>query len=137
MKLTITFVGLLMVATGSVLASEVVVRADDSRSSRTPESVSRAFDACAKAFIARTFPGQGTEVRTKLTFVYDYTGQESFDRLDFTMQARLKQDGSKLAEGICTVNSRARIIRFPMRIAPEIKLAGLTPKDVQLAVVSR
>lgn len=137
MKLTITFVGLLMVATGSVLASEVVVHADDSRASRTPESVSRAFDACAKTFIARTFPGQGTEVRTKLTFVYDYVGLETFDRLDFTMQARLKQDGSKLAEGICTVNNRARIIRFPMRIASDTKLAGLTPKDVKLAVVSR
>jgi hypothetical protein len=137
MKLTTTLVSLLMVATGSALAGEVVVRAGHDHGSRTPKSVSRAFDSCVKTFIARTFPGQETEVNTKLTFVYDFIGVESFDRLDFAMQARLKQDGSKLAEGTCTVDSRARIISFPVRIAPEAKLAGLTPKDVQFAVVSR
>jgi hypothetical protein len=141
MKLVIAPICLIVAAaTSSVLAEDVVISGTrpsptTSRDSFAPLWVRKGFDACVETFVARTFPGQQFKYRKKLT--YTYMGIEPVGDLDIAIQARLKRDNSKLAEGVCTINHIGPIVRFPIRTAPAAKLAGLTAKDVTLAVTGR
>jgi hypothetical protein len=139
MKLTITFISLLMACTAPVLAvgEEVVVQsAKAAPSHKSPPY--RAFDSCAQAFVEQLFPGQEVNLRSQLKQNRLERKEVVWRDLTFTMKALLKSDGSKLANGSCTVSSHdAQVVRMEISTVPAATLAGLTPKDVQLAMVRR
>jgi hypothetical protein len=104
----------------------------------------KATDACFNAFAARILPGGIARVRT----VISPGGAQVFSAapgsiladykvMEVTMTANLARSNDLLAKSVCTVNKAAKVLNLSISLPDPAKLAGLTLKDIKLAVADR
>jgi hypothetical protein len=126
----------LATASGHSMAEEIVVYGTPMSARIAP--VERAFGACANEVIARIMPGQKVKVRSALN-VSDREAYKALAYHDmiFTLVAKSKRDGSRLADASCTSTQSGRVVNLSVRIDKQAKLAGLVPQDLKFAMAGR
>jgi hypothetical protein len=127
----------LVVSMGSataVAADEVVIQ-----SGRTSQSLgAKAMYACTDAFIQELFPADARPaVRVVVPKELKHTGLVRDSRLEIGLEARQASDGVLLAKSECSVNRSARVISSTTTVPDPVKLVGLMPSNIRLAVVIR
>jgi len=104
----------------------------------------RATDACFNAFLAKLLPGSSGLVHTVMaagsTPVFASIATDPqlapYRVMNVEMSAAMKQGGGLLATSFCRVDKNARVLQLETRVTDTAKLAGLTLKDVRLAMAS-
>jgi len=141
LNLTTTFIALTMIgASAASAADDIVVHGVRPAAHQSLDQ--RAAGACIEAFIAKILPG-----RPAVRIVIPDSGSSILSnplglnilnvKMDVTMTAMSARDNAELASASCTVNREARVESLSTHVTNPLRLAGLTPKDMRLAMVSR
>jgi hypothetical protein len=104
----------------------------------------KATNACFNAFVAELLPGNTARVRTVFPSdsvnVFTYEGDNLVDPYKIMlveMTAKAVHGNELLAKSICTVNRHAKVLRLSTHATAAAKRAGLTLKDINLAMTVR
>jgi hypothetical protein len=146
MKLTLTptlaAAALIAGSTCAWAANDITV--SGSRISPPPSLDQKATNACFNAFIADLLPGSKVQVRTVIpadgVYIFTYGGDSLVDPykvMEVEMTAHSVTSNDLLAKSFCSVNRNARVLRLSTQITAAAKLAGLTLKDIKLAMTKR
>jgi hypothetical protein len=140
--LTVTVSALALIA-----GSTAAWAADDVTSAKHSPPISadaKATNACLNAFMARIFPAGAVRVRTVVpsggTQVFSEGAGSivaDYGAMQVTMTVNLVRNDDLLAKSVCTVSKHAQVLNLSIGITDPGKLAGLTLKDVKVAMVSR
>jgi len=147
MKLTLTTT---LAAVALIAGSTCALASDDltvsgSRNSPPLSLDQKATSACFNAFIAELLPGSTARVRTVIPadsvniFAY-YDGDSllaPYKVMEVEMIAKSVHSNDLLAKSFCKVNRHAKVLALSTKITAAAKLAGLTPKDIKLAMTTR
>jgi hypothetical protein len=146
MKFTLTST---LAAAALIAGSACAWAADDvivsgSRSSLPPSLDQKATNACFDAFIAELLPGNTARLRIVLPSepvnIFTYEGDNVVDPYKIMvveMTAKAVRGNELLAKSICTVNRHAKVLRLSTHATAAAKRAGLTLKDINLAMTIR
>jgi hypothetical protein len=127
----------LVAGSAGALANDVVISGNARAPSASVED--KATMACFDAFIKKVLPESNVRIRV----VDQSGGAQIFNnnpyglQMDVEMTASLASTHEKLATGRCTVNSNSKVTRLSFSATNPTKLAGLTSKDIKLALVTR
>jgi hypothetical protein len=144
LSLTTAFAAAAMIAGPPyVLASNEVVITSNRPSPRLSLD-QKATSACFNAFIAELLPGGSARVRTVMpaggnTVFYHDAGSvlARYEVMVVEMTANLARSNELLAKSDCKVNRDAKVLRLSTHVTDPAKLAGLTLKDIALAMTNR
>jgi hypothetical protein len=122
-------------------ADDVVV--SGSRTLPPPSLDQKATNACFDAFVAELLPG--STARLRIVFpsegvnIFTYEGDSLVDPYKImVVEMTAKANGNELlAKSICTVNRHAKVLRLSTHTTAAPKRAGLTLKDMSLAMTIR
>jgi hypothetical protein len=123
-------------------SDEVIV--SGSRTSPRHSLDQKATDACFDAFIAELLPGGRARVRTVIPAdginIFTEDGDSllaPYKIMVVEMTAKAIHGNELLAKSVCTVNRHAEVQRLSTHVTAAAKLAGLTLKDIKLAITNR
>jgi hypothetical protein len=139
---TLAAVGL-MAGLTTVFAAENVAISAASSAPLTRDQ--KAVNACFSAFVGDLFPGKSARVRTvaPANGVDVFSSSDSgsllarFKVMEIVMTATLTHGNALLAKSVCTVNRDAKVLSVSTQVTNPAKLAGLTVKDMSLAMSNR
>jgi hypothetical protein len=97
------------------------------------------------AFLAQLLPGSSSLVRTVMaagsTPVFTSIAEDPllapYKVMDVEMSAAKAQGGDLLAKAFCRVDRNAKVLQLDTHVTDTAKLAGLTLKDINLAMTNR
>jgi len=104
----------------------------------------QATNACLNAFLAQVLPGSSVLVRTVMaagsTPIFTSIATDPllapYKVMDVEMSAAKAQGGGLLAKSFCRVDRSAKVLQLETHVTDAAKLAGLTLKDIRLAMAS-
>ena len=146
MKFTLTTT---LAAVAMIAGSTCAFASDDlivsgRRTSPPPSLDQKATNACFNAFIAELLPGTTARVRVVIPAdgvnIFKYDGDSLLDPYKIMvvgMTAKAIHGNELLAESVCTVNRHAKVLHLSTHVTAAGKLAGLTLKDIKLAMMNR
>jgi hypothetical protein len=146
MKLTFatTLAAVAMIAGSACAFASDDVIVSGSRTSPLHSLDQKATNACFNAFIAELLPGRKTRVRTVIPAdgvnIFTYDGDSllaPYKIMVVEMTATAIHGNELLARSVCTVNRHAEVQRLSTHVTAAAKLAGLTLKDIKLAMTNR
>jgi hypothetical protein len=146
MKFTLTST---LAVTALIAGSASAGAADDvivsgSRRAPPPSLDQKATNACFNAFIAELLPGNKVRLRivspSDDVNVFTYEGDSLVDPykvMVVEMTATAGDGNELLAKSICKVNRHAKVLHLSTHATAAAKRAGLTLKDIHLAMTIR
>jgi hypothetical protein len=146
MKFTLTTI---LAAVAMIAGSACAFASDDlivsgSRTSPPPSLDMKATNACFNAFIAELLPGSTARVHVVIPAdgvnIFTYEGDSLVDPYKIMvveMTAKVTHGNELLAKSVCTVNRHAQVQHLSTHITAAAKRAGLTLKDIKLAITNR
>ena len=132
-----TTVAALIAGSTGALANDVVISGNANKPGASTED--KATTACFDAFVKKVLPDAAVRVRV----VDQSGGAQIFNNnpygleMNVYMTATLASTHEKLATGYCIVSSNAKVSRLSYHASNPAKLAGLSAKDIKLALVTR
>jgi hypothetical protein len=146
MKLAITFTlaaMTLLAASMAPAADSILVSASPARSWLSLDQ--KATNACFNAFLAQLLPGSSALVRTIMaagsTPVFTSIAKDPllapYKVMDVGMSAAKAQGAGTCWPRRCRVDRNAKVLQLDTHITDTAKLAGLTLKDIKLAMTNR
>ena len=144
LTLTTTLTAVAMIAgSARAFASDDVI-VSGSRTSPPHSLDQKATNACFNAFIAELLPGGKARVRTVIPAdgvnIFTNDGDSllaPYKIMVVEMTATAIHGNELLAKSVCTVNRHAEVQRLSTHVTAAAKLAGLTLKDIKLAMTNR
>ena len=145
MKLTFTTT---LTTVAMIAGSACAFASDDLIVSGSPTSPPHSLDqkatnACFNAFIAELLPGGKARVRTVIPAdginIFTYDGDSllaPYKIMVVEMTAKTIRGNELLAKSVCTVNRHAEVQRLSTHVTATVKPAGLTLKDIKLAITN-
>jgi len=129
-------------STGAWASDDLTV--SGSRTAPPPSLDQKATNACFNAFIAELLPGSTARVRTVMPAdsvnIFTYDGDNvlaPYKVMEVEMTAKSVHSNELLAKSFCKVNRQAKVLDLSTQITAAAKLAGLTLKDITLAMTNR
>jgi hypothetical protein len=146
MKVTFTTtlapVAMIAVSACAFASDDLIV--SGSRTTPPPSLDQKATNVCFNAFIAELLPGSTARVHVVIPAdgvnIFTYEGDSLVDPykvMVVEMTAKATHGNELLARSVCTVNRHAEVLRHSTHVTAAGKLAGLTLKDIKLAMTSR
>jgi len=144
MKCSLTF----SLAAALIAGSACAWGADDvtvsgSRTLPPPSLDQKATNACFDAFVAELLPGNTARLRivfpSEGVDIFTYEGDSLVDPYKvMVVEMTAKANGNELlAKSFCTVNRHAKVLRLSTYATAAAKRAGLTLKNISLAMTIR
>jgi hypothetical protein len=125
----------LIAGSAGVFADDLVITGGSKSHYTSPEE--KGTIACVDAFVKKIFPDSTARIRV----VDQSGGTQVFDQfggpqsMDVALTARLARSNALLARAVCTVTSTAKVTSLSTYNVDHAKMAGLTVKDIKLALV--
>jgi hypothetical protein len=124
---------LLLAWTAATIAGDMTIYGNGRAKAASGEDA--ATNACFEAFIKQLIPGSNVKVRTvNLATNQVFDSASLIDQMDVTMSARSGLTGKELASSRCTVTRGAKVISLYTHVTQPAGLAGLSPRDIKLAM---